>query len=157
SGTTGRPKGILRPLPDQPPERSLPVYDFVSRLWRFRADMIYLSPAPLYHAAPHLGVNLAIRLGGTAVIMERFDAGPFLGLMQRYGVPHSQLVPTMFSRLLKLPETERSRHDLSSHVVAIHGAAPCPVAVKQAMIDWWGPIILEYYGMTEGMGVTACD
>jgi long-chain acyl-CoA synthetase len=157
SGTTGRPKGILRPLPDQSPDQVLPVYNFLRDLWRFRAGMVYLSPAPLYHAAPHLGVNLTLRLGGTVVIMERFDAEHFLALIERYRVTHAQLVPTMFSRLLKLPDAERSRYDLSSMTVAIHAAAPCPVRVKHDMIAWWGPIILEYYGMTEAMGITFCD
>ena len=103
--------------------------------------MIYLSPAPLYHAAPHVGVNLTIRMGGTAVIMEHFDAAQFLGLVERYRVTHSQLVPTMFSRLFKLPEAIRRRNDLPSLEVAIHAAAPCPVQVKEQMIEWWGPIV----------------
>ncbi len=157
SGTTGRPKGILRPLPAQPPSQALPVYDFFRKLWRFREGLVYLSPAPLYHAAPHFGVNLTIRMGGTAIIMERFDAEHYLRLVEQYRVTHSQLVPTMFSRMLKLPDDVRRRYDLASLEVAIHAAAPCPVQVKQQMIDWWGPIIHEYYGMTEGMGVTACD
>jgi len=157
SGTTGRPKGILRPLPEQPPSQALPVYSFLQKLWRFREGLIYLSPAPLYHAAPHVGVNLTIRMGGTAIIMERFDAEHYLRLVEQYRVTHSQLVPTMFSRLLKLPDEVRRRYDLRSLEIAIHAAAPCPVQVKQQMIDWWGPIIHEYYGMTEGMGVTACD
>lgn len=156
SGTTGRPKGIARPLPEQPPGESLPVYDALARVWQFEEGLIYLSPAPLYHAAPHVGVNLTIRMGGTAIIMERFDAAQFLELIARYRVTHTQLVPTMFSRLLKLPDEQR-RADLSSLKVAIHAAAPCPVQVKQQMIDWWGPIIFEYYGMTEAMGFTACD
>ena len=156
SGTTGRPKGILRPLPEQPPSQRLPVYDFLANLWRFRDGLIYLSPAPLYHAAPHVGVNLTIRMGGTAIVMERFDAAQFLQLIEQYRVTHTQLVPTMFSRLLKLPQQQR-RCDLSSLETAIHAAAPCPVQVKQQMIDWWGPIIHEYYGMTEAMGLTACD
>ena len=156
SGTTGRPKGILRPLPEQPPGQCLPVYDFLANLWQFRDGLIYLSPAPLYHAAPHVGVNLTIRMGGTAIIMEHFDAAQFLQLIEQYRVTHSQLVPTMFSRLLKLPDEQR-RCDLSSLEIAIHAAAPCPVQVKQQMIDWWGPIIFEYYGMTEANGVTVCD
>ena len=156
SGTTGLPKGILRPLPEQAPSPPLPVYAFLSQLWRFREGLVYLSPAPLYHAAPHVAVNLTIRIGGTAIIMEHFDAAQYLRLIERYRVTHSQLVPTMFSRLLKLPEDAR-RCDLSSLEIAIHAAAPCPVRVKQQMIDWWGPIIHEYYGMTEGMGITACD
>jgi long-chain acyl-CoA synthetase len=156
SGTTGRPKGIVRPLPEQPPAQLLPVYGFIANLWRFREGLIYLSPAPLYHAAPHVGVNLTIRMGGTAIIMEHFDAAQFLRLLEQYRVTHTQLVPTMFSRLLKLPEEQR-RCDLSCLEIAIHAAAPCPAQVKQQMIDWWGPIIFEYYGMTEAMGITACD
>lgn len=118
--------------------------------------MIYLSPAPLYHAASHAAVNLAIRTGGTVIIMERFDPERYLELVQKYRVTHSQLVPTMFSRMLKLPEEIRLRYDLSSLEVAIHAAAPCPVAVKQDMIAWWGPILYEYYGATEGLGFAAC-
>jgi long-chain acyl-CoA synthetase len=157
SGTTGRPKGILRPLPVCPPAEGLPAYRFIAALWRFEEGLTYLSPAPLYHAAPNGGVHFTVRHGGTAIIMERFDAEQALALVERYRVTHAQYVPTMFSRMLKLPETVHRRYDLSSLKVAIHGAAPCPVRVKEAMIDWWGPIILEYYGSTELMGVTFCD
>jgi long-chain acyl-CoA synthetase len=157
SGTTGRPKGILRPLPENPPSRPLPLFDFLVKLWRYRERMTYLSPAPLYHSAPQAAVGLTIRCGGTAVIMERFDPEAFLALVEKYKVTHSQLVPTMFSRMLKLPAEARSRHDLSSLEIAIHAAAPCPVQVKEQMIEWWGPIIHEYYGATEGLGFTACD
>ncbi len=157
SGTTGRPKGILRPLPDNPPEKPLPLFDFLYKLWQYRDQMIYLSPAPLYHAAPHAAVSLTIRSGGTAIIMERFEPELYLSLVERYRVTHSQLVPTMFSRMLKLPESVRNRYDLSSLEIAIHAAAPCPIPVKEQMIQWWGPIIHEYYGATEGLGFTACD
>jgi long-chain acyl-CoA synthetase len=157
SGTTGRPKGILRPLPEQPPVQNLPMFDFLIKLWQYREGMIYLSPAPLYHSAPQAAVNLTIRMGGTAIIMESFDAERYLALVEQWGVTHTQLVPTMFSRLLKLPEEVRNRHDLSSLEIAIHAAAPCPVQVKDAMIKWWGPIIQEYYGATEGLGFTACN
>jgi long-chain acyl-CoA synthetase len=157
SGTTGRPKGILRPLPDQPPSQQLPLFDFLQRLWRYREGLVYLSPAPLYHAAPQASVNLAIRNGGTAIIMERFDPEHYLQLVEKYKPTHSQLVPTMFSRMLKLPEGARSRYDLSSLEVIIHAAAPCPIQVKEQMIAWWGPIIHEYYGATEGLGFAACD
>ena len=157
SGTTGRPKGILRPLPEQPPSQQLPLFDFLQKLWRYRDGMIYLSPAPLYHSAPQAAVHLTIRHGGTAIIMERFDAERYLQLVETYRVTHSQLVPTMFSRMLKLPEEVRRRYDLSSLEIAIHAAAPCPVQVKERMIEWWGPIIHEYYGATEGLGFTACD
>jgi len=157
SGTTGRPKGIIRPLPEQPPSLELPVFDFITKLWRYRDGMIYLSPAPLYHSAPQAAIGLTLRVGGTAVIMERFDAETFLELVERHRITHSQLVPTMFSRMLKLPDAVRARYDTSSLEVAIHAAAPCPIPVKRQMIDWWGPIILEYYGATEGLGFTVCD
>jgi long-chain acyl-CoA synthetase len=157
SGTTGRPKGILRPLPVLPPDQGLPIFDFLSGLWRYREGMTYLSPAPLYHSAPQAAVNLTLRIGGTAVIMEHFDAEQYLALVERHRVTHSQLVPTMFSRMLKLPEETRRRYDLSSFEYAVHAAAPCPTQVKQQMIDWWGPIVHEYYGATEGLGFTACD
>jgi long-chain acyl-CoA synthetase len=157
SGTTGRPKGVLRPLPDQPPSQDLPLMAFLTKLWRFRADQVYLSPAPLYHSAPLAGVGGTLAMGGTAVIMEHFDAEQFLAQVESRKVTHTQLVPTMFSRMLKLPEATRRRYDLSSLQVAIHAAAPCPIPVKEQMIAWWGPIILEYYGATEGMGFTFCD
>ena len=157
SGTTGRPKGILRPLPLQPPTQPLPVYDFLQKLWQYREGMIYLSPAPLYHSAPQAAVNLAIRNGATVIIMESFDPERYLALIEQWRVTHSQLVPTMFSRLLKLPEEVRTRYDLSSLEIAIHAAAPCPSPVKEDMIKWWGPIIHEYYGATEGLGFTACN
>ncbi len=157
SGTTGRPKGIIRPLPKQLPSEPLPIFAFLGQLWGYREDMIYLSPAPLYHSAPQAAVNLTLRYGGTVIIMERFDASEYLALIERYNVSHSQLVPTMFSRMLKLPEAERLRHDLSSLEIAVHAAAPCPVMVKQQMIEWWGPIIHEYYGATEGLGFAACN
>jgi long-chain acyl-CoA synthetase len=157
SGTTGRPKGILRPLPEQPPTQQLPIFDFLQKLWQYREGMIYLSPAPLYHSAPQAAVNLAIRMGGTVIIMETFDPERYLALVEKWGVTHSQLVPTMFSRMLKLPGDARARHDLSSLEIAVHAAAPCPASVKDDMIQWWGPIIHEYYGATEGLGFTACN
>jgi long-chain acyl-CoA synthetase len=157
SGTTGRPKGILRPLPEQPPVYNLPLFEFLIKLWQYREGMIYLSPAPLYHSAPQAAVNLTIRMGGTVIIMESFDPERYLALIEQFGVTHSQLVPTMFSRMLKLPEEVRKRSDLSSLEIAIHAAAPCPVQVKEDMIKWWGPIIQEYYGATEGLGFTACS
>src|SRR5580698_8833650 len=122
SGTTGRPKGILRPLPAQPPAQPLPQYDFLQKLWQYREGMIYLSPAPLYHSAPQAAVNLAIRTGATVIIMESFDPENYLALVEQWSVTHSQLVPTMFSRLLKLPQAVRARYDLSSLEVAVHAA-----------------------------------
>ena len=157
SGTTGRPKGILRPLPEDPPANHLPIFSFLLKLWQYREAMIYLSPAPLYHSAPQAAVALTIRSGGTAVIMEKFDSEHYLQLVGKYRITHTQLVPTMFSRLLKLPEAARHKYDLSSLEIAIHAAAPCPVQVKEQMIEWWGPIVHEYYGATEGLGFTACN
>ena len=157
SGTTGRPKGILRPLPAVPPAENLPIMDFLSGLWRYRDGMRYLSPAPLYHSAPQAAVGLAVRAGGTCVIMEKFDPAQYLSLIESHQITHSQLVPTMFSRMLKLPDEVRTKYDISSLEFAVHAAAPCPAQVKRDMIDWWGPLIFEYYGATEGLGFVACD
>jgi long-chain acyl-CoA synthetase len=157
SGTTGQPKGVLRPLQEVAPEASLPVMAFVSAMFGFRPGMTYLSPAPLYHSAPQASVSATLRLGATAVIMEHFDAEQWLAAVQRYRVTHCQMVPVMFSRLLRLPPEVRARYDTSSLECIVHAAAPCPVHVKQAMIDWLGPIITEYYGATEANGFTFCD
>lgn len=152
SGTTGRPKGVKIPLPEGPVDEPPNVLHLVTALYGFDKESVYLSPAPLYHAAP-LRYNLAVqRLGGTCIVMEKFDPEEALRLIENYRVTHSQWVPTMFVRMLKLPEDVRSRYDLSSHKAAIHAAAPCPVAVKRRMLDWWGPIIHEYYAGTEGNG-----
>jgi long-chain acyl-CoA synthetase len=157
SGTTGRPKGVLRPLPDNPPSQGLALNGLLQQLWQCEEGMVYLSPAPLYHSAPLANVGMVIRNGGTAVIMEHFDPEQYLALVERYRVTHTQLVPTMFSRMLKLADEIRARHDLSSLRIAIHAAAPCPPQVKEQMIEWWGPIIHEYYGATEALGFTACN
>src|SRR5262249_10093209 len=128
SGTTGRPKGILRPLPPNPPVQQLPIFDFLVKLWRYRDGMIYLSPAPLYHSGdPHAALIPPARGGGPAIIMEHSDAEQYRALVERYRVTHPHLVPTMFSRMLTLPPERRPRHDLSSLEIAIHAAAPCPV------------------------------
>jgi acyl-CoA synthetase (AMP-forming)/AMP-acid ligase II len=118
------------------------------------SDSIYLSPAPLYHAAPLRFNMMAITLGGTSIIMEHCDAEEFLKLVEKYKVTQSQLVPTMFVRMLKLPDEVRTRYDVSTLKGAIHAAAPCPVDVKAKMIEWWGPILIEYYAGSEGNGVT---
>jgi long-chain acyl-CoA synthetase len=157
SGTTGRPKGILRPLPDNPPNEALPLYEFLSKLWQCREGMRYLSPAPLYHSAPNAAVSLTIRSGGTAIIMEKFDPEQYLQLVNQHRITHSQLVPTMFSRMLKMPREVRAAYDTSSLEYVVHAAAPCPIPVKQEMIEWWGPIIHEYYGATEGLGFAYCN
>ncbi|NUA26718.1 AMP-binding protein [Cupriavidus basilensis] len=155
SGTTGRPKGVFTPPAN--PKIDVPgtMVLMCQSLYQFGTDTRYLSPAPLYHAAP-LRYNMAVQqLGGTSVVMEHFDAEAFLRLLAQHRITHTQVVPTMFSRMLKLPEDVRLRHDVSSLRFAVHAAAPCPVAVKEQMIDWWGPIIWEYYAGTEGNGSTA--
>ena len=154
SGTTGRPKAVKRPLQGTPFGTPEPALAMLADAVGLHRDMVYLSPAPLYHAAP-LRYNMAsIARGATSIVMERFDAVHSLALIERHRVTHSQWVPSMFVRMLKLPEAERTKHDLSSHVTAVHAAAPCPIPVKEAMIDWWGPILLEYYGGTESNGLT---
>ncbi|MDP1818667.1 MAG: AMP-binding protein [Acidimicrobiales bacterium] len=154
SGTTGRPKGIKRPLSGRRADAGAGISPILGPLFEMDADIVYLSPAPMYHSAP-LGFSMGAQtLGGTVVIMERFDPEEALAAIERHRVTHSQWVPTMFSRMLKLPEEARTRHDLSSQRVAIHAAAPCPVGVKEQMIEWWGPILYEYYGGTEVNGLT---
>ncbi|MDR7300255.1 acyl-CoA synthetase [Haloactinomyces albus] len=158
SGTTGRPKGIKPALPDrqvdEPGDRLVQVLE---AMYGFGPETVYLSPAPVYHAAPLRYGASTHALGGTVVMMERFDPEGALRAIERYRVTHSQWVPTMFVRMLKLPEQVRARYDLSGHRVAVHAAAPCPVDVKRAMIDWWGPILYEYYASTENLGMTFID
>jgi acyl-CoA synthetase (AMP-forming)/AMP-acid ligase II len=154
SGTTGRPKGIQRPLTFAPLGQGIPgAVPFLQMLGVADGD-VYLSPAPLYHAAPLAWSMGTHRLGATSVIMERFDPRQALALIERHRVTHAQFVPTMFVRMLKLPRAERERFDVSSLRAVVHAAAPCPVEVKRRMIDWWGPIISEYYSSTEGVGAT---
>jgi fatty-acyl-CoA synthase/long-chain acyl-CoA synthetase len=155
SGTTGRPKGIKRESENNPIERPNPFLRILcADMCGMNSDSIYLSPAPLYHAAPLRFNMMAIVLGGTSIIMESFDAEAFLKLVEQHKVTQSQLVPTMFVRMLKLPDEVRLRYDISSLKGAIHAAAPCPVDVKAKMIEWWGPILIEYYAGSEGNGVT---
>jgi acyl-CoA synthetase (AMP-forming)/AMP-acid ligase II len=157
SGTTGRPKGIKIPLKDEPLGTPGTLLTLGKALYGLDENVVYLSPAPLYHAAP-LRFNLTVqRLGGTCIVMEHFDAEQSLALIEKHRCTHSQWVPTMFVRMLKLPEAVRRRYDVSSMKVAIHAAAPCPVPVKEQMIDWWGPVLHEYYAGTEGNGFTAID
>jgi fatty-acyl-CoA synthase/long-chain acyl-CoA synthetase len=155
SGTTGRPKGIKRAFEGNRIDMPNPFLKVLcADMCGMNADTIYLSPAPLYHAAPLRFNMMATILGGTSIIMEHFDAEEFLRLVEKYKVTQSQLVPTMFVRMLKLPEEVRRRYDVSSLKGAIHAAAPCPVDVKAKMIEWWGPILIEYYAGSEGNGVT---
>jgi long-chain acyl-CoA synthetase len=154
SGTTGKPKGIRRPLSGRRARDGFGLAPLLSGLFRFTQESIYLSPAPLYHSAP-IGFSLSTQsLGGTVVVMEYFDPVDALQSVARYQVTHSQWVPTMFVRMLRLLEAERAGHDLSSMQVAVHAAAPCPVAVKEQVMSWWGPIVHEYYGATETNGLT---
>jgi long-chain acyl-CoA synthetase len=156
SGTTGQPKGVKVPLPGKPLGTPDPVTG-LSLLFGVGEDTVYLSPAPLYHAAPLRFCRAMQRMGGTVVVMEHFDPAEMLALIDRHRVTFTQVVPTMFIRMLKLPEEERSRHDVSSLTAVVHAAAPCPVEVKRRMIEWWGPIIHEYYAGTEGNGFVYCN
>jgi long-chain acyl-CoA synthetase len=158
SGTTGRPKGVKVSLPDiAVDEPGYRYVDIFGALYSIGPESVYLSPAPVYHAAPLRFGGVVHALGGTLVMMRRFDAENALRAIERYRVTHTQMVPTMFVRMLKLPEHTRGRYDLSSLEVVIHAAAPCPVEVKQAMIDWLGPIVHEYYASTEANGATCID
>ncbi|WP_068078432.1 acyl-CoA synthetase [Novosphingobium lentum] len=155
SGTTGKPKGVLVPLPEDPAiGGGNSLMALASDAFGIGGDAVYLCPAPLYHAAPLRWSMTVHRLGGTVVVMEKFDPEAALQAIETYRVTDSQWVPTHFVRLLKLPAEVRARYDLTSLKCAIHAAAPCPVPVKQAMIDWWGPVLAEYYAGTEGNGFT---
>jgi long-chain acyl-CoA synthetase len=158
SGTTGRPKGIKLPLPEfAVDEPGYPYVMIFGGLYGFDTDTVYLSPAPVYHAAPLRFGGVVHALGGTLVMMEHFDAEAALAAIERYGVTHTQMVPTMFIRMLKLPDEQRGKYDVSSLRCVVHAAAPCPVEVKQRMIDWFGPIVHEYYASTEANGATFID
>ncbi|WP_422002517.1 AMP-binding protein [Reyranella sp.] len=157
SGTTGRPKGVLPVVEPQPIDFDNPLLAITRKLYGMDENTVYLSPAPLYHAAP-LRFNMSVmRLGGTSVIMEHFDAEEFLKLVEHHRITHTQVVPTMFVRFLKLPDDVRRKYDVSSLKCAIHAAAPCPIPTKEKMIEWWGPVIWEYYAGTEGNGLTLCN
>ncbi|MCT7659018.1 fatty-acid--CoA ligase FadD4 [Mycobacterium deserti] len=151
AGSTGRPKGIRRPLTAAGRQRlTTPVFEALG----VTSDSVYLSPAPTYHTAPAMWTMAAQDVGATVVMMERFDAEQALECIQRHGVTHAQFVPTMFVQMLRLPEATRRRFDLSTLQRVVHAAAPCPVEIKRQMIDWWGPLIDEYYGSSEGAGIS---
>ena len=156
SGTTGRPKGIL-PAPNVDSAIDAPngLTMIAQGFFGLSADSVYLSTAPLYHAAPLAWTMTLHKLGATVVLMHKFDAEAALANIERYRCNSGQFVPTHFVRMLKLPEATRKRYDVSSLKVAIHAAAPCPVSVKRAMIEWWGPVLEEYYAGSEGNGFTA--
>ncbi|WP_028222584.1 AMP-binding protein [Paraburkholderia oxyphila] len=156
SGTTGLPKGVLKPLV---PWEQRAIDDTEMASWRksfgFDQDSVYLSTAPLYHAAPLRYLMRVLRVGGRIIVLRKFDPEAALETIERYRVTHSQWVPTMFIRMLNLPEAVRKRYDVRSLKVAIHAAAPCPPLVKEQMIEWFGPVIYEYYAGSEGVGLTA--
>jgi len=152
SGTTGRPKGVRLQFARSPLGTPNALTGLGQFLFSFNEDTIYLSPAPLYHAAP-LRWNMSVhRTGGTSVVMNHFDAEDFLHCIERYNVTHTQTVPTMFVRMLKLDSTIRSKYNVSTLSCVFHAAAPCPVEVKRQMINWFGPVIHEYYAGSEGNG-----
>ncbi len=152
SGTTGRPKGVKPALTGGPIDPENPLANMSSQIFGFPDPSIYISPAPLYHAAPLRWTMGVQRNGGTVVVMEKFDPEQMLADIEKHKVNCGQFVPTHFVRLLKLPQAVRDKYDVSSMVSAVHAAAPCPVPVKEQMIAWWGPIIHEYYAGTEGNG-----
>ena len=155
SGTTGRPKGVKIPLPEDPAiDATTVLVQLTLAAYGIKPETMYLSPAPLYHAAP-LRWSMAIhKIGGTVVVIEKFDAETALGVIEKYRITDGQFVPTHFVRMLKLPPETRARYDVSTLRCAIHAAAPCPVPIKHAMIEWWGPVLFEYYAGTEGNGST---
>lgn len=157
SGTTGRPKGIKNALPVDPIPMTSGVQGLGEALLGYRPEMIYLNTAPLYHAAPLRFSLAAQRSGGTVIVLEKFDPVEALRAIQEHSVTHSQWVPTMFVKMLKLPAEVRNDFNLSSHEMAVHAAAPCPVQIKQKLLDWWGPIVHEYYAGTEGNGFVYCN
>ncbi len=157
SGTTGKPKGIVRPLIGQPFGTGLGTETVMRMVFGFSPSSVYLCPGPLYHAAPLAWSIGTIRNGGTVVVMERFDAATALALIERYRVTEGQFVPTMFIRMLRLPAAERAKYDLSSLRLAVHAAAPIAVEVKRAMIDWFGPVLVEYYAGSEANGICVID
>ena len=157
SGTTGQPKGVFLPPVSDDVNAPYPLAASLGAAFGFGEETVYLSPAPLYHAAP-LHYNLmTLYQGGTTIVMEKFEPERALQLIAEHQVTHSQWVPIMFIRMLKLPEEVRAAYNISSMQFAIHAAAPCPVEIKQQMIDWWGEVIVEYYAASEGVGVTIID
>ena len=158
SGTTGRPKGVKVALPGAPlGDGADGVTGLAQLLFGADESTMYLSPAPLYHAAPLRFCRAAHRVGGTVVVMEHFDPEQYLALVQQHRITFSQVVPTMFIRMLKLPAPVRAAYDLSSLQAVVHAAAPCPAEVKAQIIEWFGPIVHEYYAGTEGNGFVYCN
>ncbi|MEU4423162.1 acyl-CoA synthetase [Actinoplanes sp. NPDC024001] len=161
SGTSGRPKGVRRPLLGLDPDDVPPVSLWFFGLFGLRPfdDHVHLCCSPLYHTAVMNFAVISVQFGHTVVVMDHWDAEEFLRLVERHRVTHSHMVPTQFRRLLALPAETRSRYDVSSMRAMIHGAAPCPQPVKRAMLDWFGPVVIEYYAASEGGGtlITAAE
>ena len=157
SGTTGRPKGVRPPLPSGEITAATPLMRMATGLYDMWPDSVYLSTSPLYHAAPQRWALTVQRIGGTVIFTDKFDAEETLALIEDHRVTHATFVPTHFIRMLKLPADIRERYDHSSLKAVIHAAAPCPIPVKRAMIEWWGPIVHEYYSGTETCGITALN
>ena len=157
SGTTGRPKGVRRPLGDRHPDESAPLSALLLALFGVQPHdgNVHLCTAPMYHAAGGTWVTMSLHFGHTVVLMDRWGPAETLELIERHRVTQTHMVPTMFHRLLQLPDDARQRHDVSSLRHVIHAAAPCPVETKQKMLDWWGDCIWEYYAATEGGGTLA--
>jgi acyl-coenzyme A synthetase/AMP-(fatty) acid ligase len=154
SGTTGRPKGVRRALSDAPFDATDGYESYHKAIFRTEPGTVFVATAPLYHTGPLAMVLAELKLGATVLVFEKFDAEKVLAAIEEHHVQRGQFVPTMFTRMLKLPAEVRARYDVSSMKVAMHSAAPCPVDVKQAMIEWWGPVLLEIYGGTENAGST---
>jgi len=155
SGTTGLPKGVYTPPHSDNIDDVNPVMDSIGKNFKYGPHVRYLSPAPLYHAAPLAYNTVNMLFGGTSIIMDKFDPIKSLALIEKYKANYSQWVPIMFVRMLKLPAEAREQYDVSSMLLALHAAAPCPIEIKEKMIDWWGPCLFEYYGASEGNGLTA--
>jgi acyl-coenzyme A synthetase/AMP-(fatty) acid ligase len=157
SGTTGKPKGVRRPLSDDPYGTVDALQVMHREVFGTKPGTVFVATAPLYHTGPLHFVLAELALGATVLVFEKFDAEQVLAGIERHRAARGQFVPTMFTRMLKLPEQVRGRYDISSMTLALHSAAPCPVAVKKAMIEWWGPILVEMYGGTENVGLTMID
>lgn len=155
SGTTGKPKGVWTPLEDQKADAPINRAQLMQASYGFDEHSVLLAPAPLYHTAPLIFSTIPQRMGATIVLMHKFDAEEMLRLIATHKVTFVQMVPTMFIRLLKLPESVRQQYDISSLTHVLHAAAPCPIETKRQMLDWFGPIIYEYYAGSEGNGSTA--
>ena len=159
SGTSGRPKGVRRALTGDDPDNVPPASTWFFGLFGLKPydDHVHLCCSPLYHTAVLNFATISVQLGHPVVLMDRFDPETMLALIERHRATHTHMVPTQFRRLLALPEAVRARYDVGSLRAAIHGAAPCPLEVKRRMLDWWGPVVIEYYAATEGggAGITA--